>query len=152
MSFLTFLVGTIMAGVVLFLWSGIQNSLPWGLGVLGNGSKNENLPEALKADIGRTAIVTSPDVAALIAVRAGNYYSLPRYFAIEFATQLAVGGVIMGILALTDDLSDGSRLLLVGLAALSSILSSEVQYWNWWGLADRSHWAQLPIVWWAMLR
>lgn len=136
----TFLLGTGVAGVLLFLWGGLTQALtPWGIRAVKPVPAEEaaGLTTQMHAITppSRMYAVFDDKVAALLAVKPGAYYNMGRYFAVEFVTQLTAGALLTGILLLTAPLGVGTQLTLVGLMALSAALTIDVQYWNWWGFS-----------------
>jgi hypothetical protein len=130
------LLATLIGGVVLFFWMGFtQNVLPWGI----KSVKENPQLDALTADIKNATqdgvYYVHKDVAVFMAIKPGNYYNMGRYFGIEFATQLIVGAILAGILALTIEQTLETRLLLVALVGLAGVASIDLQYWNWWGFS-----------------
>ncbi|MCE7948931.1 MAG: hypothetical protein DYG88_16030 [Chloroflexi bacterium CFX4] len=137
-----FLIGTLAAGIFLFLWAGFSQAVTtWGIRSV--KALPTDAQGSLPTELERVAPpsgmygVFNAQVAAFIAVRKGSYYNMGRYFALEFATQLGVGALLMGILALTGAQSDAERLGLVALVGLFAAVSIDFQYWNWWGFAAR---------------
>lgn len=137
MDFGTFLIGTGVAGITLFLWTGLaQNVFPWGVKSVATAT-DDSLGTAVAAVTGDGMVYTTRGVAAFIAVRPASYYNMGRYFAIEFATQIVVGAILTAILLLTAQLTSETRLILVVLAGLAGVASIDGQYWNWWGFSHR---------------
>jgi hypothetical protein len=133
------LIGTVVAGVILFLWTGLtQNMLPWGIKQVQTPKPDdeERIGKAIGGMTTDGMAMFSKGVAAFVSIRPAAYYNMGRYFAIEFVTQLIVGGVLAGILLLTAGQPLERRLLLVGLVALAGIASIDLQYWNWWGFSN----------------
>lgn len=138
---MTWLVGMIAAGIILFLWTGFtQNVIPWGIRSVNELRRKEDAERVGAAIASSTtngmALITD-GVTAFIAIKPTVYYNMGRYFAIEFITQLLAGAVLATVLTLTLGLPNETRLVLVGLMALAGIASIDIQYWNWWGFSHR---------------
>lgn len=134
------LLGGVVAGVFLFLWGGLmQNFTPWGIRAVKSLEKDKlgALPDAINKNAPPRGMymIANEQVAALVAVRGGSYYNLGRYFALEFATQLAVGILLALVLAMTNGFALTDQLLLVGLMVLLAEIAIDFQYWNWWGFS-----------------
>jgi drug/metabolite transporter (DMT)-like permease len=133
------LIGAIVAGVILFLWTGLtQNFLPWGIKQVQTPKPedDERVSKAIASMTTDGMALVSKGVTALVAARPAAYYNMGRYFAIEFVTQMIVGAVLAGILMLTAGQPLETRLLLIGLVVLAGIGSIDLQYWNWWGFSN----------------
>ncbi|MEQ8676367.1 MAG: hypothetical protein RLP44_10575 [Aggregatilineales bacterium] len=139
MEWIQLLIGTVVGGVLLFIWSGITNNLPWGIGSIANIEQAPELGEAVQKqlDLGNRALFLSDVVAAFVVARPKSYYSIPRYFALEFATQLAVAFLLSLIIGLTDALTSETQLSLIVLIGLIASFGTLFQYWNWWGFPAR---------------
>lgn len=132
------LLGIIIGGVILFFWTGFSQAvIPWGTKTAGSHPDPEGLGDKIAEGTGNGMIYINKRVAAFIAVKPDSYYSLPRYFMIEFITQLLTATLLVLILALTDTLPNDSRLMLVGLVGCITVTSVDAQYWNWWGFSHR---------------
>ncbi|MDX2138054.1 MAG: hypothetical protein SF123_08155 [Chloroflexota bacterium] len=133
--------GSLIAGIFLFLWAGLTQALtPWGIRAVKSLDKEHlgALPDAMQKTTPPRGMygVFNGQVAAFVAVRSGSYYNMPRYFALEFATQLGVGILLTLLLMLTNTITLQDQLLLVGIVALLAQVSIDFQYWNWWGFSS----------------
>jgi len=130
------ILGVVVGGILLFLWSGLaQSLLPWGVPSVQEATNAAEIGAAIAATTEDGMLYIEAPVAAYVAVKPASYYNLTRYFTIEFITQLLVAAVLMAILVLTRGLSVGQRVGLVALVALAGIASIDLQYWNWWGFS-----------------
>lgn len=133
------LIGTVVAGVILFFWMGLtQNVTPWGIKrvVSPGAADQERIGQSLAEMTTDGMALITKQVTAFVAIRPASQYRMGRYFAIEFITQVIVGGVLSGMLMLTAGQPLETRLLLVGLVGLAGIASIDLQYWNWWGFSN----------------
>jgi hypothetical protein len=131
-------IGIIIGGIILFFWTGLSQALiPWGTKSVGEHPAPDELGDSIAKGTTNGMMYITKKVSAFIAVKSESYYNIPRYFMIEFATQLLTATVLVVILALTDTLSNEIRLALVGLMGLITISSVDLQYWNWWGFSTR---------------
>jgi hypothetical protein len=134
-------IGAVVAGVVLFLWTGLtQNLFPWGIKAVDEPKRKEDGEKVGAAIAGMTTngmAMINDHVAAFVAIKPQSYYNMGRYFALEFVTQLLVGAVLAGILVLTRGQTLENRLILIGLVGLAGVASIDLQYWNWWGFSNR---------------
>jgi hypothetical protein len=137
----TFLIAWGVAGVILFFWTGLsQNLIPWGTKSVESITDPEESrrigAQLAQGKPNRMMYVQHAEVvAAFVAMRPGAYYSTGRFFAIEFITQLLAGAVLVGVLALTAAYPTPTRLVIVALVGLASVISVDLQYWNWWGFS-----------------
>jgi len=128
--------GAIIGGVLLFLWSGLTQSLtPWGIRSVKELETQSTVGEILERQSTKGLYYIKDKVTAFIAVRTESYYSISRFFIIEFITELLVATTLTSILLLTATQSIYTRLLLIVLTTLTSIFSVDLQYWNWWGFS-----------------
>lgn len=133
------LMGTVVAGVILFFWMGVtQNVTPWGIKrVVSPGAVDQDrIGQALAEMTTDGMALITKRVTAFIAIRPAAQYQMRRYFALELVTQVLAGGVLAGILLLTVGQPLETRLLLIGLVGLAGIASIDLQYWNWWGFSN----------------
>ncbi|MDI9634834.1 hypothetical protein QM565_03395 [Geitlerinema splendidum] len=138
----TFLLGTIAAGILLFIWSGAsQAATPWGIRSVKALGKEEldGLSDSMLHVTPPSGMygVFDEKIAAFMAVRRGSYYNMGRYFAVELVTQLLVGAFLTAILMLTNSLALEAQIILIGCVSLLAHAAIEMQYWNWWGFTTR---------------
>ncbi|TWH38968.1 hypothetical protein [Dulcicalothrix desertica] len=137
MDWLSLLKGTAVGGVLLFLWNGLTQSFtPWGIKSIKELEDQATITETIARASTNGVYYLKDKVTAFIAVKPEAYYSMPRYFTIEFVTEVLVGGVLTAILLLTSTESIVTRLIIIGLVALAGIFSIDLQYWNWWGFSS----------------
>jgi hypothetical protein len=130
--------GAVLGGVILFFLNGLlQALLPWGTKSVGEVKAPPEVSEAIARKTTDGMMFTNEGVSAFIAVKPAAYYSLGRYFAVEFVTQLLTGAILAGVLMFTLGQPIEQRLLLVALVAFASITSIDLSYWNWWGFSNR---------------
>lgn len=134
----TWLLGAVLGGVILFFVNGLlQAVLPWGTRSVSEVKAPPEVGEAIARTTTNGMMFTNEAVSAFIAVKPAVYYSLKRYFFVEFITQLLTGAVLAGVLMFTVGQPIEQRLLLVALVALAGITSIDLSYWNWWGFSNR---------------
>lgn len=135
MEWAQILASAIVGGIILFVWSGITNNLPWGIGSVSNVQEAPELGKAVEKqlELGKRSLFLSDVVAAIIVVRPLSYYSIPRYFALEFATQVSVALLLALIIELTRPLAFEAQMLLIAIIGLMASVGILFQYWNWWG-------------------
>jgi len=134
----TLLISIIIAGIILFIWTGItQNLFPWGTKSVSKLKASPGTGEKLATTTTDGMMYTdnSDSVVAFIAVKPKTYYNMGRFFAVEFVTQIIAGFVLTLILALTSDLTNEGRLALIALIGAASVVTVDLQYWNWWGFS-----------------
>jgi hypothetical protein len=130
------ILGVVVGGIVLFLWSGLSQSLfPWGIQAITQPANEADIGAAIASVTEDGMVYIGSPVTAYVAVKPAAYNAPARYFTIEFITQLLVAAVLMAILVLARGLSMRERVGLVGLVALAGIFTVDLQYWNWWGFS-----------------
>jgi hypothetical protein len=130
--------GIIVGGIFLTIWGGLlQNLVPIGIRSVRepDDTSRQEIGERIARLSTHGMYLVKHKVTALIAVRPESYYSPGRYLAIEALTQFLVAAVIVGLLVLTASLPAEQRILLILLAGLAGVLSSDAQNWNWWGFS-----------------
>lgn len=147
------LIGSLLSGVVLFVWSGLTQMLPWGVPstqVMVSQSGEAELfqttavqtydPHALTTPlfddemVNRVNTLTTDETFSWIVTKPLDYYNPTSYFVRELLTQLLVGVLLTTLALLTPGLSLGQRLtlfLLMGMAAATAVYGP---LFNWWGL------------------
>jgi hypothetical protein len=134
------ILGTLVGGVLLFLWNGFtQNVVPWGIKSVKTpaGPDEEKIGSAIAAVTTNGMHLLTKQVTAFMAIRPASFYSAGRYLGIEFLTQVIVALVLTVILALTIALPFEQRLLLTVLVSLVGVAAIDLQYWNWWGFSTK---------------
>ncbi|MBI1297336.1 hypothetical protein GC175_20540 [bacterium] len=154
MSARNILWGTLIAGVVLFVWSGLVQIFPWGVpsaAVLASQTEGQTEPfqapnvQRLPANaltspqfdaemVNRVSTLITDNTFSWIVTKPLAYYNPLLYFAREFATQIAVGLLLTLVLILTSPLPNRQRLLIVTLAGILAAIATYGQLFNWWGL------------------
>jgi hypothetical protein len=131
------LIGTAVAGLILFFWTGFtQNVLPWGIKSVQEDKNLDALTTQIKQISEYGVYYTHQDVAVFLAIKPASYYNMGRYFVLEFITQVFVGLILALILGATLGLSLETRLGIILLVGGAGVFSVDVQYWNWWGFSN----------------
>jgi hypothetical protein len=146
--------GTLVAGVVLFVWSGLVQIFPWGVpsaAVLASQTEGQTEPfqapnvQRLPANalttpqfdiemVDRVNTLITDGTFSWIVTKPLAYYNPLLYFAREFATQIVAGLLLTLLLILTSPLPVRQRLLMVTVAGVLAAVASYGQLFNWWGL------------------
>lgn len=149
-----FLWGALIAGLLLFLWSGLTQLFPWGVPsshvVVSQetGASEPFLageievlpPFALttpRFDLefaNRVGTLTTDETFSWIVSRPLAYYQPSGYFARELLTQLLVGLLLSAVALSTRRLPPTRRLGIFGLTGVGAAVSSYGTLSNWWGL------------------
>lgn len=115
------LLGTLAGGVILFFVNGLlQATLPWGTKSVGDIKASPEVGQAIASTTTNGMFYTNEQVAAFVAAKPASYYSIGRFFAVEFVTQLLTAAILAGVLLFTLGLPPEQRLLLVALVALAA--------------------------------
>jgi hypothetical protein len=167
-------IGGVLAGITLFVWSAIVHMLPvtgeLGIKTITN---EDAVIAAMKANItesgfyfipgeGMTAAKTLPKEqqqavmdawqkkleagprAILIYHPTGDKLFNPRYFIVEFLSDIVIGLIAAFVLAMASGkiLSFGGRVGFVALLGLIGFVTTDVSYWNWYGFPTAYELAQ----------
>lgn len=149
------ILGAFAATLVLFLWSGVTNMLPWGppsAQVLLTEAEDANDPFRTgtrarvidagtlvgpnfdEAMSGRVSTLTTTGTFSWIVSRPLGYYDPAAYLAREAVTQALVAVLLTALAWITLSLGRAARLAVFGVAALAAAVASYGQLLNWWGL------------------
>jgi hypothetical protein len=148
------LVSTLVATVILFLWSGVTQMFPWGVPTAQAISAQSNkktdsfqtpnlieLPanslttEQFDAQlVGKISTLTTDKTFSWIISSPVSYYNVGNYFMREIFTQLLVALLLSLFLWQIRGFNLNNRLKIVGIAALMSIIATYGQQLNWWGM------------------
>lgn len=158
-------IGGVLAGIVLFVWSAIAHMLlPIGQMGIRTIPNEDAVIAAMKANIkepgfyfvpgeGMTAAASLPKDQQQAAMEAwskkyeegprgiliyhptGEKLFMPRYFIVEFLTDVVVGLIAAFALAMASEKlrSFGARIGFVTLLGLLGWVATDVSYWNWYG-------------------
>lgn len=126
----------LITGIILFVWSGISQNLPWGVRSVKPDVTNEVAIQAIASEQKNGMLYLNGEIVALVAAKPKSYYSTQRFFAVELLTQLLVGIVLCLLLAQLSNLSLLHRQLIVLLAGLLIVATTDLAYWNWWGFSN----------------
>lgn len=130
------ILGVVVGGIILFLWSGLSQSLfPWGIQAIAQPANEAEIGAAIANATEDGMLYIGAPVTAYVAVKPAVYNNPARYFTIELIAQLLVAAVLMAILQGARGVSVGQRIGLVALVALAGIFTVDLQYWNWWGFS-----------------
>jgi hypothetical protein len=142
--------------VILFIFSGISQALPWGVPSTNSvraaveapaefGSADTQVlephalttPEFDREMVNKVSVLMTDDTFSWIVSKPVSSYDPASYMAWEAATQLGVAVFLTLALWLTRPLPLRDRVALVALAAIATGLSTYGQLLNWWGLPPR---------------
>lgn len=146
-------ISTLVSTLILFLWSGMTQMLPWGISSTQNinvqtmdNQKQAEAPNILRFD--KTLLVTEKfetqfnnKVSTLSSDKTFSWIvtqpiksDYSSYFITEALTQLLVAFFIALLLVLTIKLDNKSRLIIIFIAGICATISTYGQLMNWWGL------------------
>ena len=145
-----FLISTLVATIILFLWSGLTQILPWGITTTQNISVQTGEPlqapnmlllepgalttEAFDGQfVNKISTYTTDETHSWIVTQPlqTNYTG---YFVKELLTQLMAALFLSAILLITARLELTPRLAVIGLAALAASTATYGQLMNWWSM------------------
>jgi hypothetical protein len=156
-SIVTWLIGGLMAGVLLFLWSGLTQQLPWGVpsaqvvisadSVESDTFQGENIerhdahslttPLFDETMVNRVNTLTTDETFSWIVTKPRAYYNPLAYLGREALTQMLTGLLLAAALIIARPLGLSGQLLVVLLLALAATVATYGQLFNWWGLTTR---------------
>jgi hypothetical protein len=136
-----YIVGVLIIWVILAVVNNIGFATPIISGAIqtfdDESAVSGPLMEQVGDDYGVYYIQDQQSVLAFFAVQPGASLSYPKYFSVEFASQLIVAFILAAILMLTRDLPYANRVGIVALMAIGAGFIIHSQYGNWWGLSAR---------------
>ena len=144
------IISTLVSAVILFLWSGITQMLPWGITSTQNISTQANnqvdapnlielSPGSLTTDqfetqfLGKISTLSTDHTFSWIITQPLQT-DYTGYFIKEFITQLSVGILLALLLYITLPLTLKIRIQIVLLAGFGAAIASYGQLMNWWAL------------------
>ena len=148
-----FVAAVLASTLILFLWSGITQILPWGVPTSQNitvQTDEENInsqvsnfvqlpPESLTTEefdaqfLDKISTYTTDETFSWIVTQALNT-NYTNYFVAEIITQLIVSIFLSGLLLLTVPLNLQSRMMIVVIVSLAAFTATFGQLMNWWRL------------------
>ncbi|AFY49654.1 hypothetical protein Nos7524_3880 [Nostoc sp. PCC 7524] len=131
----TLLFAVIVAGLVLFIWSGVTQNLPWGIKSVKPDIKNVVATQAIASESQNGMMYLNGEIVAFVAVKPKTYYSPQRFFIVEFVTQILAGMILCLLLSQLFDLSLVGRQFIILLVSLLIVVTTDMSYWNWWGFS-----------------
>ncbi len=147
------IISTLVSTLILFLWSGMTQMLPWGISSTQNinvqtieNQKQAEAPNVQRLD--KTLLVTEKfetqfnnKVSTLSTDKTFSWIvtqpirsDYSSYFITEVLTQLFVAFFITLLLVLTIRLDNRSRIIIIFIAGICATISTYGQLMNWWGL------------------
>jgi hypothetical protein len=166
--------GTILGGIVLFIWSFIAwTFIPWPGEPLLSFTNDEAVVAAIKAnaarsgnyllpnEVKRTAGMTDEQYKAaqqaamdkmsrgpviFAAIRLEPFGSMFKALMIKFITQLVAALLASFLLLQTNGLSYPARIVFVTILGLIIFAGANVDEWNWWGFSNAYTAMQLGVT------
>ncbi|MEO0273227.1 MAG: hypothetical protein ABIM30_09120 [candidate division WOR-3 bacterium] len=148
------ILSTFISTVILFLWSGLTQMFPWGVPTAQTISTQSNKqtksfqtpnlielpPNSLTTEkfdeqfVNKISTLTTDKTFSWIITSPIDNYNVSTYFIKEVITQFLVGLFLGLILSLTVQLTNKTRLILIGLSGILAVTAIYGQMMNWWGL------------------
>lgn len=148
------LLGALVAGTTLFLWSGLTQKLPWGpptaRTVVATKADKQDQFQGVNAEyaepgqyttseydktfVGKVNTLTTDQTFSWIVTKPVAYYRPGAYLLKEAATQFLVGLLIAVLVVRLGPASTVGHVTTVAIAALAAGIASYGQLFNWWGL------------------
>lgn len=148
-----FVIAIVISTVILFVWSGVTQMLPWGIPTAQNitvQTDEENInsqvpnfvqlpPNSLTTEgfdeqfIDKVSTYTTDQTFSWIVTQALNT-NYASYFVYEILTQLLVSIFLSTLLLLTVQLDLQSRMTIVVVVSFMAFTATYGQLMNWWGL------------------
>jgi hypothetical protein len=148
------LISTLVATVILFMWNGVVQMFPWGVptaqAISAQSSKktdsfqtpnlielptNSLTTEQFDAQMaGKISTLTTDKTFSWIISSPVSYYNVGNYFMRETFTQLLVAFLLSLLLWQLRSFNMITRLKIVGIVALLTVIATYGQQFNWWGM------------------
>ena len=166
--------GTILGGIILFVWSFIAwTFIPWPGEPLLSFTNDEAIAAAIKAnaprsgnyllpnEVKRTAGMTDEQYKAaqqtamdkmsrgpvvFTAIRLEPFGSMTKPLLIKFLTQLVAALLASFLLLQTNGLSYATRVVFVTTLGLIIFVGANIDEWNWWGFSNAYTVMQLGVT------
>jgi hypothetical protein len=140
MRFRYLVVGSVVAGVCLFVWGALSNMLlPLGSGALREFSEDAAVVQSIRANAPANGIYLSPKgVFAAVSFQpdmSDRAASIAPFLAREFAADVAIGLMLAILLGLAGVSTAGQAAAVTGAAALAAGVAVPVSDWNWFGFS-----------------
>jgi hypothetical protein len=147
-------ISTLVAALILFLWSGVTQMFPWGVptaqAISAQSAKKTdsfqtpNLVElpagSLTTDkfdqqmVGKISTLTTDKSFSWIISSPIDYYNVSNYFIREVITQLLVAFLLSLLIQRLPNVSLNNRLIFVGIMGSMAAIATYGQQLNWWGM------------------
>ena len=165
--------GTILGGVILFVWSFIAWTLiPWPGEPLRSFTNDDAVIAAIKTNAPRSGNYLLPNEVkrtpgmtdeqykgaqrasmdnmlrgpvVFAAIRLEPFGSMTKALLIKFLTQLLAALLASFLLLQTNALSYSMRVLFVTILGLLIFVGANVDEWNWWGFSNAYTFMQLGV-------
>jgi len=147
------IISTLVSTLILFIWSGMTQMLPWGVSSTQNINvqttndqkqaeapnvqrfeKNTLITEDFEALFNNKVSTISTDKTFSWIVTQPIKSDYSSYFIAEVVTQFLIAFIISLLLAFTIALDNKSRILIIFIAGMGAAISTYGQLMNWWGL------------------
>lgn len=149
-------VASALAGLLLFLWSGLSQLFPWGVPTVPTFAATTDDPGAFQAPHlvrvpagtfttpafderlgdGIATLTTDRSFAWVVSIPRERY-DPGRYFGLELLSQLVVAALLVAFLRLTGELPRRRRVQALALLAAAGLVATYGVMANWWGLPAR---------------
>jgi hypothetical protein len=144
---------TLVSALLLFVWSGVTQMLPWGVPTAQNitvqtseSEQNSSIPNLVQLPAGSLTTVefdaqfinkistytTNDTFSWIVTQPVQNNYT--GYFVGEFITHLIFSIFLSILLLLTVQLDLRTRMVIVAVAGLAAVSATYGQMMNWWRL------------------
>lgn len=130
------LTATIAGAVVLFLFDGAFQSIPnFGVSAVERLETNELTATKLDERTNRMTYLVTGNTVSFVATKQAHYYNLPRFFAVEFLSALAIAFVFALLFTTIKLHSLKERIWLTAGFAITASFATHIPYCNWWGFS-----------------
>lgn len=147
-------IASMLASIVLMLWNGFSQVLPWGVSAVKIYTTQENaateqfqvdniekfLPHSIvtekfdKLMANEVSTVFTDKTFSWIISRPLSYYDMKSYFIRSFFIELIVGLLLTLLSVRTISMRFGDRMIVFMLIALTATIGINGEQMNWWGL------------------
>ena len=130
------IIATITGAILLFLFDGAFQAIPhFGVRAVERVESNELTTQKFDDLTDSMTYIATDETVSFVATKKADYYSLSRFFTVEFASAFAIAWVFALLFARISLPSLRSRILLTAGFAVAASFAIHVPYWNWWGFS-----------------
>ncbi len=130
------LIATITGAVALLLFDGLFQAIPnVGIRAVERFESAELTTAKFSELANQMAYIATEETVSLVAVKEADYYNLPKFFAIESVSALAIALLLTLLFSKIKLHSLKDKLFLTSGFAMIASFGIHIPYFNWWGFS-----------------